>query len=1613
MGNRRIAGSGILIQGVEMSFHFLAKRFARLFAFVAVMGTALFAEAQTPPIVSAFFSPPAIAQGGSSTLVISIYNADSNLLTAGTIASYTYSPLVNAGTFSTYGCAGTVTATAGTSGMSLLGESLAGFTSCTIYIDLNPPAAGTYSTTFAAGAFTGLIVTTPVSNAAYGPSTLTVIPPIVVANTGDSGSGSLRAAITLSNQNCNVSGLTPTFNIPGAGPHIIKPITQLPAITCDGVVIDGYTQPGSSPNSSATGPNNAVIQIGIDGSACPACNGLILAPIGASRLAVPDPGNAAAKSLGGGAAIRGIAIYSFPGDGVVVSPSYSSGFLFGNYIGTNPGGAPLGNGGNGVNFTSGGGAVGGTSAGDYNVIANNGANGVFLKTNNIPILGNAIFLNAGRGIDLNGAAPTIDHCDVDGLQNYPVITSAVLSAGFLTITGTFVSVDGLTYHLGLFSNSPSDRASNRGGRSFLGSTPAATGTPPGSCATPWSVTVPYAGVAGDTITATATSPSNSTSWFSAETAVTLAPISCYTFDSIAAMGGGAVGGSSAVTMIAPPGSSVQLNAFCVGPAATFVWSTSQTGSSISVTAPAAGGSTRFTVTGTSANGQGTATVDVNGALAGTPLCTLTSSPAIPIPAATDTSPFTVTVTCSPAATSYTWSNSGSAQLQTGQGTATATYQLYSPNPGSGYTVALTPTNAAGQGPDATLIAWVDPLTVSPASLTFPATNVGSQSVAQSITINNSSNYYIAPISSFTTTGPFVFVNNCLGSIGPGTSCTVDVTFAPTVAGTGETGSAVLVYPFAGTQTRTVALSGNALATAPGAPTIGVATAGNGQATVTFTPPTNTGGVPITGYTVTSSPGNLTATGAGSPITITGLTNGATYTFTVTATNSVPLTGPASAASNAVTPVTLPGAPIIGTATGANAQATVSFSPPSSNGGSAILGYTATSSPGGFTASGAASPLAVTGLANGTSYTFTVTATNAVGTGPASAASNAVIPVTLPGAPIIGTATAGNTQATVNFSPPTSNGGSVITSYTATSSPGGFTATGAAAPLTVTGLTNGTTYTFTVTATNAVGPGPASAASNAVTPATIPGAPIIGTATGANAQATVSFSPPSSNGGSAITSYTATSSPGGFTATGASSPLTVSGLTNGTSYVFKVAATNAVGTGPLSAASNAVTPIAGIPSATVTPTTLSFAPQTVLTASPAQTVTLVNNGPGALAIASILTSGDFAFTTACPASLAALATCTISVTFTPLVTGARTGALTISSSASGSPNVVALSGTGQAVPFPDILVQPGVNEFSGQAIGTESAVQIITVNNTGTAPLTLGTIDTTLADFVIKPASVAAGRTCGTTLAPGASCDVAVAFHPTAEGIRDGQLRVVNDANGSATVRVVGRGIVTAPVRQLGMVGQLDFGSQAVGTTSAGQSLVITNNTASPVSITGLDASGDFSVSNACATVAANATCTVLVTFHPSALGTRAGAVTIHVLADSVPYTVTLSGTGVPNPLPAIRLSATALGFGNVIYGDHSTQGVTLSNIGTAPLAVLSIVESGNSDFMLSNACPATVAPGVTCNLGVTFAPHAIGARSGTITVNSNAAGSPHSVSLSGSGCRYFSPAAARFFLTSC
>ncbi|HXW78606.1 MAG TPA: fibronectin type III domain-containing protein, partial [Acidimicrobiales bacterium] len=368
---------------------------------------------------------------------------------------------------------------------------------------------------------------------------------------------------------------------------------------------------------------------------------------------------------------------------------------------------------------------------------------------------------------------------------------------------------------------------------------------------------------------------------------------------------------------------------------------------------------------------------------------------------------------------------------------------------------------------------------------------------------------------------------------------------------------------------------------PGAPTALTATASDGQVTLNWTAPTNVGGSPVSSYNIyqgTSSGGEtlLQSTGTTSTtFTSTGLTNGTTYYFKVTAVNSVG----ESSFSNEVsaTPAVVPGAPRALTATGGNAQVALAWDAPASTGGDPVLGYKiyqGTSSGGEVlltSTSTTATTYTSTGLTNGTTYYFEVTAVTLVGAGPVSNEASAT-PATLPGAPIGLSATFGDAQVALSWSAPTSDGGSAVISYNVyegTSSGGEtFLANHSGTSYTATGLTNGTTYFFTVTAVNGVGEGPVSNEASA-TPATLPGAPTGLSATLGDAQVALSWTAPVSNGGDPIISYNIYQGTlsGGETllqSTGSTAvTFTSTGLTNGTTYYFEVTAVNGVGEGPVS------------------------------------------------------------------------------------------------------------------------------------------------------------------------------------------------------------------------------------------------------------------------------------------------------------------------------------------------------------------------------------------------------------------------------------------------------------------
>ncbi|MDX6345231.1 MAG: hypothetical protein QOF84_21, partial [Streptomyces sp.] len=192
---------------------------------------------------------------------------------------------------------------------------------------------------------------------------------------------------------------------------------------------------------------------------------------------------------------------------------------------------------------------------------------------------------------------------------------------------------------------------------------------------------------------------------------------------------------------------------------------------------------------------------------------------------------------------------------------------------------------------------------------------------------------------------------------------------------------------------------------------------------------------------------------------------------------------------------------------------------------------------------------------------------------------------------------------------------------------------------------------------------------------------------------------------------------------------------------------------------------------------------------------------------------------------------------------------------------------------------------------------------------------------------------------------------------------------------------------------LNFGSVATGSTSAAQTVTVSNPTGSAASVSSISASGDYAQTNTCgSSIAANGSCTVSVKFAPTATGSRTGTLTVN--AGGTTNTVSLSGTGTA-PGPILNTDPASLSFDSTVVGSSATaQTVTVTNSGTASATVSNVAVTG--DFSQTNNC-STLAVGASCSVSVGFKPTAGGSRTGNLTVTSNANNSPTTVSLAGSG----------------
>lgn len=412
-----------------------------------------------------------------------------------------------------------------------------------------------------------------------------------------------------------------------------------------------------------------------------------------------------------------------------------------------------------------------------------------------------------------------------------------------------------------------------------------------------------------------------------------------------------------------------------------------------------------------------------------------------------------------------------------------------------------------------------------------------------------------------------------------------------------------------------------------------------------------------------------------------------------------------------------------------------------------------------------------------------------------------------------------------------------------------------------------------------------------------------------------------------------------------------------------------------------------PVASFSPTSLSFGSQDVNSSSQTQTVTLSNTGISNLSVTRVsitgLNANSFSVSNNCSGSVAAGASCEITVTFTPSSTpGNKSASVQVIDSAPGSPQIVPLSGTGVE---PIVTFSPSKVTFPAQLIGVTSGSLSLTVKNGSTATDSLNVSNISISgDF-------SQSNTCGSPFPAGASCTINITFTPSGPGTRTGTIVVSDNApSKSQTVQLSGTGssVSATPLA-------LTFPTQVVGTSSTAQTVTLSNLGSNSLTITSVTISGEFGESNNCGgSLAAASSCLISVVFSPAATGIRSGTLQINDSDPTSPQSVALSGSATPPS--ELGLSATNVSYGAQLVGTASkSQTITLTNNGTGTITISNVVPTG--DFTASNGCGRSIGSEAECSITVTFRPTAGGVRTGTLTLTDSDPSSPQVISLTGIG----------------
>jgi len=432
-----------------------------------------------------------------------------------------------------------------------------------------------------------------------------------------------------------------------------------------------------------------------------------------------------------------------------------------------------------------------------------------------------------------------------------------------------------------------------------------------------------------------------------------------------------------------------------------------------------------------------------------------------------------------------------------------------------------------------------------------------------------------------------------------------------------------------------------------------------------------------------------------------------------------------------------------------------------------------------------------------------------------------------------------------------------------------------------------------------------------------------------------------------------------------------------------------------------TPPANAGSVSFSAGSLTLANTPVYASSAPQTLTLTNGSGSAITITNVVVSDnrsgaiDFSQTNTCGGSLAASASCTVTVTFTPTAAGVQNGAVAVVDNAANQPQVATLTGTGTAG-LADFNPSPASLTFAPTVVGSSSATQSLTFSNTGSAADTVSSVS-------ISPATDFTQTNTCTTAALAAttgSCTITVTFTPSTTGTRTATLTVTDNSNGIAgtvhTASLTGTGAVNALPSVSVSPASLSFAA------TTPQPVTVTNTGAIAVSISGVSITGtnasSFAQTNDCgSSLAVGASCNVSVSFAPGgSSGTLAATLNIADNVSGSPQTVGLSGMAAP----VATLAPAALTFTEATLSiTTAAQAVTLTNTGTATMTGIAVALSGSNAarFAQTNTCSTSLTAGSSCTISITFTPTATGTVSANLSVTDSATGSPQTVALTGNG----------------